>query len=173
MPKSSYVLIMIEMELVGVRVELPASAPIVLLRESSERGLFLPIFVGNSEATAIALAMDKIDPPRPMTHDLLSVLMKSLDAELLRVVVTDIQDKTFFAELHIRNSEGTQTISSRPSDAIALALRMETQIFVVEDVLQKAGYHIPDDDEPEENVLAEFRTFLDDVTPDDFLGDNS
>ena len=163
---------MIKMELVGVRVELPASAPIVLLRESTERGLFLPIFVGSAEATAIALAMDKVETPRPMTHDLLTLALKTLDAELQRVVVTDIADKTFFAELHIRNDKGPHKISCRPSDAIALALRMDTPIYVVDDVLQKAGYHIPDDEDQEEHVLAEFRNFLDGVTPDDFLGEN-
>ena len=89
---------MIEMELVGVRVELPASAPIVLLRESTDRGLFLPIFVGSAEATSIALAMDQVEPPRPITHDLLVLVIQNLDAELQRVVVTEIKDKTFFAE---------------------------------------------------------------------------
>ena len=164
------------MELVGVRVELPASAPIVLLRESTERGLFLPIFVGNSEATSIALAMDKVEPPRPITHDLLTLVLEALDTELQRVVVTEIQDKTFFAELHVRGEKGTRKISCRPSDAIAVALRMDTPIYVVDDVLQQAGYHIPDDDDDddqEEHVLAEFRDFLDDVTPDDFLGDST
>lgn len=164
---------MIKMELVGVRVELPASAPIVLLRESTDRGLFLPIFVGSAEATSIALAMDSIETPRPMTHDLLTLILESLDAELQRVVVTDIEDKTFFAELHIRNDKGPRKISCRPSDAIAVALRLDTQIYVVDDVLQKAGYHIPDDDDQEEHVLAEFRNFLDEVTPDDFLGENT
>ncbi len=165
---------MIEMELVGVRVELPASAPIVLLRESSDRGLFLPIFVGSAEATSIALAMDKVEAPRPMTHDLLVSVLQSLDAELQRVVVTEIREKTFFAELHIRDSRGQRKISCRPSDAIAIALRLETPICVVDEVLQQAGYHIPDDEDGghEEHVLAEFRDFLDEVTPDDFLGDS-
>ena len=164
---------MIEMELVGVRVELPASAPIVLLRESTDRGLFLLIFVGSAEATSIALAMDQVEPPRPITHDLLVVVIQNLDAELQRVVVTEIRDKTFFAELHIRDKNGTKKISCRPSDAIAVALRMKTPIYVVDEVLQQAGYHIPDDDDDqEEHVLAEFRDFLDDVTPDDFLGES-
>ena len=163
---------MIEMELVGVRVELPASAPIVLLRESTDRGLFLPIFVGSAEATSIALAMDQVEPPRPITHDLLALVIQNLDAELQRVVVTEIKDKTFFAELHIRDGNGTKKISCRPSDAIAVALRMGTPICVVDEVLQQAGYHIPDDDDDqEEHVLAEFRDFLDDVKPDDFLGE--
>ena len=163
---------MIEMELVGVRVELPASSPIVLLRESTDRGLFLPIFVGSAEATSIALAMDQVEPPRPITHDLLALVIQNLDAELQRVVVTEIKDKTFFAELHLRDANGTKKISCRPSDAIAVALRMETPICVVDEVLQQAGNHIPDDDDDqEEHVLAEFRDFLDDVTPDDFLGE--
>ena len=117
--------------------------------------------------------MDQVEPPRPITHDLLVVVIQNLDAELQRVVVTEIRDKTFFAELHIRDGSGTKKISCRPSDAIAVALRMETPIYVVDEVLQQAGYHIPDnDDDQEEHVLAEFRDFLDDVTPDDFLGES-
>ncbi len=163
------------MELVGVRVELPSSAPIVLLREATPEGRLLPIFIGGPEATAIALAMDDVQTPRPMTHDLFKSVLDALAATVERVVVTDLQDKTFFAELQIEGADGTRTISSRPSDAIALAVRSGTPIFVAESVLTKAGYTVPEgaDGEgvDEEQVLEEFRDFIDSVNPEDFQGD--
>ena len=164
----------IEMELVGVRVELPSSAPIVLLREAGEHGRLLPIFIGGPEATAIALAMDEVETPRPMTHDLFKSVLDALAVKVERVVVTDIQDKTFFAELEFEGegTDGIRSVSSRPSDAIALAVRTGTPIFVDERVLAKAGYTVPDDGEgdgvDEEQMLEEFRDFIDSVDPSDF-----
>jgi bifunctional DNase/RNase len=163
----------IEMELVGVRVELPSSAPIVLLRETGEHGRLLPIFIGGPEATAIALAMDDVETPRPMTHDLFKSVLDALAVTVHRVIVTDIQDKTFFAELEFTGTEGPQrSVSSRPSDAIALAVRTGTPIFVEEQVLTKAGYTVPDDGSEdsvdEEQVLEDFRDFIDSVDPSDF-----
>ncbi len=159
------------MELVGVRVELPSSAPIVLLRETTEHGRLLPIFIGGPEATAIALALDEVETPRPMTHDLFKSVLDVLAVTVARVVVTDIQDKTFYAELEIEGADGTRKVSSRPSDAIALAVRTKTPIYVDEAVLSKAGYPVPDDgsdDVDEEQVLEEFRDFIDSVDPSDF-----
>jgi bifunctional DNase/RNase len=163
----------IEMELVGVRVELPSSAPIVLLREAGEHGRLLPIFIGGPEATAIALAMDDVETPRPMTHDLFKSVLDALAVTVQRVVVTDIQDKTFFAELEFAGADGPQrTVTSRPSDAIALAVRTGTPIFVEEKVLTKAGYTVPNDGTEtgvdEEQVLEDFRDFIDSVDPSDF-----
>ena len=164
----------IEMELVGVRVELPSSAPIVLLREAGEHGRLLPIFIGGPEATAIALAMDEVETPRPMTHDLFKSVLDELAVKVARVVVTDIQDKTFFAELEFEGegTDGIRSVSSRPSDAIALAVRTGTPIFVDERVLAKAGYTVPDDGEgdgvDEEQMLEDFRDFIDSVDPSDF-----
>ena len=136
---------MIEMELVGVRVELPSSAPIVLVARDHSQGRLLPIFIGGPEATAIALAMDQVETPRPMTHDLFKSVLDILAVRVEKVIVTDIQDKTFFAELEIGGVEGeVRTVSSRPSDAIALAVRTGTPIFVAEQVLTKAGYTVPD-----------------------------
>ncbi|MEM7286351.1 MAG: bifunctional nuclease family protein [Actinomycetota bacterium] len=163
---------MIEMELVGVRVELPSSAPIGLLREAGEHGRLLPIFIGGPEATAIALAMDEVETPRPMTHDLFKSVLDALAVKVERVVVTDIQDKTFFAELEFEGTDGIRSVSSRPSDAIALAVRTGTPIYVDERVLAKAGYTVPDDGEgegvDEEQMLEEFRDFIDTVDPSDF-----
>lgn len=161
------------MELVGVRVELPSSAPIVLLRETGAQGRLLPIFIGGPEATAIALAMDEVETPRPMTHDLFKSVLDVLAVTVERVVVTDLQDKTFFAELQFTGTDGITAVSSRPSDAIALAVRTNTPIFVDEKVLSQAGYTTPDEDgngHADEEVLEEFRAFIEGVTPEDFSG---
>ena len=161
---------MIEMELVGVRVEFPGPAPIVLLKETNERGLVLPIFIGNAEANAIDIHLRNDSPPRPMTHDLFVTALKEMNASLTKVVVTEIDNKTFFAEIHFETADGVKTISSRPSDAIALAVRMSSPIYAEEEeVLATAGHKIREDNEDtEEDVLAEFRDFLDDVSPEDF-----
>lgn len=162
---------MIEMELVGVRVELPSAAPIVLLRETASPGRLLPIFIGGPEATAIALAMDEVETPRPMTHDLFKDVLDNLAVRVQKVVVTDLQDRTFYAELELSGDddhESTLVISSRPSDAIALAVRTGTPIFADEGVLSQAGYTVPDDDENEEQVLEEFAEFIDGISPEDF-----
>ncbi|MBT96097.1 MAG: hypothetical protein CL431_09025 [Acidimicrobiaceae bacterium] len=160
---------MIEMELVGVRVELPGPAPIILLRENNERGLVLPIFIGNAEANAIDLYLRNDTPPRPMTHDLFATALKEMNASLTKVVVTEIADKTFYAEIHVETTEGTKTINSRPSDAIALAVRMSSPIYAEEEVLASAGHEIHEENnDSEEDVLSEFRDFLDDVSPEDF-----
>src|SRR3954468_21453919 len=106
------------MELVGVRVELPTNAPIVLLREADGEHRTLPIFIGGPEATAIAFALERVETPRPMTHDLLKDILDALAVRLERIVVTDLQESTFFAELHLVGPNGTQIVSSRPSDAV-------------------------------------------------------
>jgi hypothetical protein len=161
------VTLVVEMELVGVRVELPSASPIVLLKEVAPPGRLLPIFIGSPEATAIALALDEVETPRPMTHDLFKTVLEQLDVRLEKVVVTDLQGKTFFAELELIGSTGRLVISSRPSDALALAARTGTPIFAVETVLREAGYTVPEDT-GDEAVLEEFRDFIDTVDPADF-----
>jgi uncharacterized protein len=156
------------MELVGVRVEIPSASPIVLLKEIEAPGRLLPIFIGNPEATAIALALDDVETPRPMTHDLFKTVLDRLDIAIERVVVTDLQDKTFFAELQLVGSAGRMVVSSRPSDAFALAARMGSPIFVVDEVLRQAGYTVPNDEDNDERVVEEFRSFIDNVDPADF-----
>ena len=152
-----------------MRVEFPGPAPIVLLKETNERGLVLPIFIGNAEANAIDIHLRNDSPPRPMTHDLFATTLKEMNASLTKVVVTEIDNKTFFAEIHFETADGVKTISSRPSDAIALAVRMSSPIYAEEEVLATAGHKIREDNEDtEEDVLAEFRDFLDDVSPEDF-----
>jgi hypothetical protein len=158
---------MIEMELVGVRVELPSNTPIVLLREAGGDRRLLPIFIGGPEATAIALALDNVATPRPMTHDLMKQLLEELGAVAEKVVVTDLQEGTFYAELHLRVDDAEHLVSSRPSDAIALAVRTETPIFAEEAVLDEVGYTVDDEDEREQ-VVEEFREFIENVSPEDF-----
>jgi bifunctional DNase/RNase len=159
---------MVEMELVGVRVELPTNTPIVLLRETGGERRMLPIFIGSPEATAIAFALEQVATPRPMTHDLVKNLLDELSVTLERIVVTDLQDSTFFAELHLVQNGNVQTLSSRPSDAIALAARTGSPIFAEESVLDEVGYTVREEALPEEEVVEEFRRFIDDVDPEDF-----
>ena len=161
-----------QMELVGVRVELPSNTPIVLLREMSDAARLLPIFIGAPEATAIAIALDGVTTPRPMTHDLLRNVLDELSADLERVVVTELRDKTFYAELHLRRDGGRFVLSSRPSDAIALAARTGTPIFAEEAVIQEAGYTTDGvavaGQEQAEEVVEQFKEFIDSVSPEDF-----
>jgi uncharacterized protein len=165
----------IEMELVGVRVELPANQPIVLLKERSGTR-YLPIWIGAVEATAIAFALQGVETPRPLTHDLFVQVLRDLGAELRAVHVTDLRDGTFYAELHLEAGGRTTTVSARPSDAIALASRLgDVPIFGAETVLDEAGLEIEDEDETAEGVDPEeevrrFREFLDDIQPEDFEG---
>ena len=157
---------MIELDVVGVRVEMPSNQPIVLLRErDGER--YLPIWIGAVEATAIAFAQQGVVPARPLTHDLLRDVIAAVDQHLDRVHVTDLREGVFFAELHF--SDGV-VVSARPSDAIALALRTESSIFCVPAVLDDAGILIPDEAEDE---VEKFREFLDQISPEDFGGSGS
>ncbi len=159
---------MVEMELVGVRVELPTNTPIVLLRETVGERRMLPIFIGPPEATAIAFALEQVPTPRPMTHDLLRNLLDDLGVTVERIVVTDLQDSTFFAELHLVQGDESHQISSRPSDAIALAARTGSPIYAEEAVLDQVGYAVQEEAQPEEEVVEEFRRFIDEIDPEDF-----
>ncbi|CAN5341899.1 MAG: bifunctional nuclease family protein [Euzebyales bacterium] len=153
-----------ELELVGVRVELPHNQPIVLLKErGGER--FLPVWIGAVEATAIAFALQGVATPRPMTHDLMRDLLGSLDVAVERVVVTELRDGTYYAEIRMRRGEKEVAVSSRTSDAIALAVRVAAPIFADDAVLEEAGIQIEDEDEVE---VEQFKEFLDTVSPEDF-----
>ena len=160
---------MVEMELLGVKLELPSNTPVVMLREVEGRRRVLPIFIGLPEANAIAFALDGVVPPRPLTHDLLCNLLEELGARLDKVVVSDLSEGTFFADLHLETSNGTQEISSRPSDAIALAVRVGAPIFAEESVVEEAAAVVEEADEEEaDEVVEQFREFIDSVNPDDF-----
>jgi uncharacterized protein len=152
-----------EMEVVGVRVEMPTNQPIVLLKETGgER--YLPIWIGPMEATAIAFAQQGMVPPRPLTHDLMRDILQALKVELRQVNITALRDGIFFADLVFSNGS---TVSARPSDSIALALRTGTTIFAQDDILDEAGVSIPAEQEDEDEV-EKFREFLDNITPEDF-----
>jgi bifunctional DNase/RNase len=155
----------LDLEVIGVRVEMPSNNPIVLLRDR-EGGRYLPIWVGAVEATAIAYAQQGIIPPRPLTHDLLRDILAALGVTLSEVRITSLQDGVFYALLVFSN--GVE-VSARPSDAIALALRVDAPIRGADEVMEAAGIDLPDEEEPaEEDQVEQFREFLDQVSPEDF-----
>jgi bifunctional DNase/RNase len=157
---------MIEMNLVGVRVELPGNQPIVLLKES-EGERYLPIWIGTSEATAIAFALQGVATARPMTHDLMKNILEELGVQVNRILITELRDGTFYAVIEMGQNGSSLEISSRPSDAIALAVRLGVPIFAHEDVLGEASIVIREDEEQEQEV-EKFREFLEQVRPEDF-----
>ena len=163
---------MIEMQVVGVQEVLPTNTPVVLLRESEGRRL-LPIFIGHPEATAIALALAGEETPRQMTHDLLVEVLEDFSIRVEQVVVSELRDRTFFAELHLSGPDGPQVVSARPSDAIALAIRTGTSVFAAEEVLDEAAYLPPTEEKSvgTEEQVEEFREFLEQVSPEDFVGE--
>jgi uncharacterized protein len=150
-----------ELEVVGVRVQMPDNQPIVLLRErNGDR--YLPIWIGAAEASAIAFAQQGVVPPRPLTHDLLKNVLDTFKHELEQVRITEMRDNVYYAELAFA---GGTTVGSRTSDAIALALRVGCPIVSAEKVLETGGVPIPDEDEDE---VEKFREFLDQVSAEDF-----
>jgi uncharacterized protein len=159
----------IRLSLVGVRVEVPSNQPIVLLREEAPGRRYLPIFIGQPEATAIVYALQGMESPRPMTHDLFKNALEELTARIDRIVITELKEGTFYAELEMKDAAGAaHRISSRPSDAIALAVRYEepVPIFAADSVLEEAGVVFESDDEEEQ--VEQFREFLERVRPEDF-----
>jgi bifunctional DNase/RNase len=159
----------IPLELVGVRVEIPANTPMVLLRELDGRHRLLPIYIGTPEASSIHYALEGVDPPRPLTHDLFLIVLEELGAEIRQIVVTEMRDRTYFAEIHLITADGDKVVSSRPSDAIALAVRCEAPLFASEELLDEVGQEPPPD--PEESaaeIIDEFKDFIESVSPEDF-----
>jgi bifunctional DNase/RNase len=156
---------LIEMTLAGVRIELPTSQPIVLLREA-EGERYLPIWIGQPEATAIALALQWVVTPRPMTHDLLKNILEEMSVTVNDIVITELREGTFYATINLQRNGSAFEISSRPSDALALAVRLGCRIFANDEVLSEASILIPSE-EPEEEV-ERFREFLEHVNPEDF-----
>ena len=150
-----------EVEVVGVRVEMPSSQPLVLLREV-EGNRYLPIWIGAVEATAIAYAHQGAVGARPLTHELMATLVEALGDELTEVRIVDVRDNVFYADLVF--ASGVE-VSARPSDSIALALRTGTRIVCAEDVLDAAGIATSQDEDEE---IEKFREFLDEIEPEDF-----
>jgi bifunctional DNase/RNase len=153
------------MELVGVRLQLPTNTPVVLLRESAGPR-FVPIWIGAVEATAIAYALEGIVPQRPLTHDLLETVIEALGATVERVVITELRDAVFYADLVLNRDGDEIRVSSRPSDALALVARTGAPVYASPQVLEEAGIEIRDEDEEEE--IQKFREFLEEITPEDF-----
>jgi bifunctional DNase/RNase len=150
---------------------MPANTPIILLKETGGARRVLPIYIGNPEATAIAFALEHVPTPRPLTHDLLRDVLVELGAEVRRVVVTELREHTFFAELELVLHGAVHRVSSRPSDAVALAVRSGTPIFAEEAVLDVAGQEAVEEAAPEPDeaeLVDEFREFIENVKPDDF-----
>ncbi len=160
----------VPLELLGVRVEVPANTPMVLLREQTGRQRLLPIYIGTAEATAIHYSLEGVTPPRPLTHDLFIQTLTELGVSVEQIVVTEMRDHTYFAELHLRSAErGVTVMSSRPSDAIALAVRCAAPLFASEELLDEVGQEpAPEPEEEAEEIIDEFRDFIEHVNPDDF-----
>jgi uncharacterized protein len=159
----------VEMKVRGLALDPVSNMPIIILRDEEDKRS-LPIWVGIFEANAIALELEKIPTPRPMTHDLIKNILEAIEARLLKIVVTDLRENTFFAELHLQVGEGEYTVDSRPSDAIALALRVAAPIFVNEEVVRKAkSLEVTKDAEPvKADDPEKLREWLENIKPEDF-----
>lgn len=156
---------MIEMTVAGIALDAATRAPIVLLRDTTERRA-LPIWISQDQARAIMFALERQAPPRPLTHDLLVNMLQMWDMTIDRIVIHSLQDSTFFALLQVRRGEEAKEIDARPSDAIAIALRLDIPIWVMEEVIADAS--IPVNHEADEEEREEFRKFLADINPSDF-----
>lgn len=162
------------MTLASIRVQMPDNVPVVLLKEAvagANGSRTLPILIGHEEATSIARAIQGIEPPRPLTHDLLRDLLASLEVEVEAIVITALVDAIFYAEIRMVREGRHYVVSSRPSDAIALAVRLGTPIHAEETLLDAEAYVIQDDDDEEEEqeeVIEQFQRFIEDIRPEDF-----
>jgi bifunctional DNase/RNase len=161
---------MVEVRLSAVRVDLQSNTPVLLLMETEGIGRTLPIFIGAPEATAIAFALQGVPTPRPMTHDLLQDLLDTLEVRLERIIITELRSATYFAELHLMRGTQTLSVSSRPSDAVALAVRTGSPLL-----MDAEGVLLPTDEEEDDTedanpdaLVGEFREFLNTVRPEDF-----
>ncbi len=165
---------MVEMHLAAVRVELPTNTPILLLQEADGARRTLPIYIGAAEATAIAYALQGVQTARPMTHDLMRDLLEELGASLDSVVITELRDSTFYAELRLTLGGRQHAVSSRPSDAIALAVRLGTTIYADDALIDAEGVVLAADAEedaepPEaEELVEQFSEFIKTIRPEDF-----
>jgi bifunctional DNase/RNase len=156
-----------EMDIYGVSFDLVGKQPIVLLK-TKDGNRYLPIWIGQPEAAAILMKLQGASTPRPMTHDLLTEILSQLDAQVIRITVTELRENTFFAQVTVQ-MDGTEfEVDSRPSDAIALAIRAEAPIFAADEVIEESAIEFEGDDVNEEEMVAEFKRFLDDVSPEQF-----
>lgn len=153
----------LQVEIKGLMLDPSSNVPIVILRDIQSQ-LFLPIWIGVFEANAIALRLEGIEPPRPMTHDLLRAAFEQLGGTVEKIVISDLRESTFFAIIHVRNQERSLAIDARPSDAIALALRTQSPIFVLRSVLDKAQAVDLATDATDEEKL---KKWLEEISPED------
>lgn len=165
---------MVEMHLAAVRVELPTNQPVLLLEELGEGKRTLPIYIGPAEAQAIAYALQGVVTSRPMTHDLIRDLLADLGAAVECVVITELRDGTFYAEIRLISNGQRHSVSARPSDAVALAVRVECTIYA-DDALVDAESYVLDTNEAEDageadELVSEFRQFIEGLRPEDFEG---
>lgn len=159
---------MVEMELAAIRVELPSNTPVVLLRETGDGGRTLPILIGHQEANAIAFAMQGVETQRPMTHDLMKDLLVALAVHVEGIVITELVNGIFYAEIRMSRDGQPYAVSSRPSDAMALAVRLGVPIFAEDALLDAEGVAFEEQAEGEEEVVKEFQQFIENVRPEDF-----
>ena len=157
---------MVEVELVEADVDRTVGVPRMVLRELTGANRILTIFIGGVEMHAIQLALEGQEPPRPMTHDLFRDVLGELGVVVERVVITELRESTYFAELHLSSAGQVRIVSSRPSDAVALAVRVGCRVFVAEDVLDEAAAALPE--VMSDDVVEQFREFIDRVNPEDF-----
>jgi uncharacterized protein len=158
---------MIEMVIYGVSFDLVGKQPIVLLK-TADGNKFLPIWIGHPEAAAILMKLQGASTPRPMTHDLVTDMLEQLDAQVTRITVTELKENTFYASITVAQNGSEVEIDSRPSDAIALAVRAEAPIYANERVIEESAIEFEGEEVNEEEIVDEFRKFLDDVSPDQF-----
>ncbi|MBJ7504219.1 MAG: bifunctional nuclease family protein [Ilumatobacteraceae bacterium] len=158
----------VDLELVGVRIETPANVPLMQLRENDGERRLLSIYIGAAEYMAIEHAVEGRTPPRPLTHDLLINVFEDLGAHLRRVVITEMRDHTYFAEIQLLHQGQTHVISCRPSDAVAIAVRADIPITASRELLDEVGVvGVETTNDPEE-IIDEFRDFIDTINPEDF-----
>src|SRR6266702_3263111 len=156
-----------EMVIYGVSFDLVGKQPIVLLK-TAEGNKFLPIWIGHPEAAAILMKLQGASTPRPMTHDLVTDMLGQLDAQVVRITVTELKENTFYASITVQQNGSEIEIDSRPSDAIALAVRAEAPIFAADDVIEESAIEFEGEEVNEEEIVSEFKKFLDRVSAEDF-----
>ena len=159
-----------EMVIYGVSFDMVGKQPIVLLK-TADGNKFLPIWIGHPEAAAILMKLQGASTPRPMTHDLVTDMLEKLEARVARIAVTELRENTFYAVVTVTVDGSEIEIDSRPSDAIALAVRSDAPIFADDSVIEESAIEFEHEDVNEEEVVEEFKKFLDEVKPDDFSAD--
>jgi bifunctional DNase/RNase len=156
-----------EMVIYGVSFDLVGKQPIVLLK-TADGNKFLPIWIGHPEAAAILMKLQGAPTPRPMTHDLVTDILAQLDTQVVRICVTELRENTFYASITLQQDGSEIEVDSRPSDAIALAVRAEAPIFAADRVIEESAIEFEGEEVNEDEIVDEFKKFLDDVSPDQF-----